>query len=91
MTEHDYLWLLARMFVVLRRGYITSHVAPIYDELKTVLTGASGVQIDSTTPGDDELLDLFRPVEKPPYVENTNFIIPPDKPVDQPKSSRRSK
>ncbi len=86
MTENELYWLLARLLVTIRRGYITTHLAPLYDELKTVLTNKSGVQIDSTMPGDDELLDLFRlkaAVDPKPE--------PPEMSMDQPKPMRRSK
>jgi hypothetical protein len=83
VKEQEHYWFLARLYVVLRRSLISTHIAPLYSELATVLTNASGVQIDSTTPGDDELLDLFRPVAA---VEPTPE---PVEPVDQPKPSRR--
>jgi hypothetical protein len=106
VTNAQLYWLLARLLVTIRRGYITTHIAPLYDELKTVLTTASGVQIDSTTPGDDELLDLFRlkaEADKPnewiwekvdpeavKRVVDYAESMPPDEPTEKPKKAKRA-
>ncbi len=63
MNEQGLLWLLARIYCRQRLELISSHLAPLHDELATVLTNVAGFQISSTEATDSDILEAFRPRE----------------------------
>ncbi len=63
MNEQQLLWLLARIYCRQRLEIVSSHLAPLHDELATVLTNAAGFQISSTEATDSDILEVFRPRE----------------------------
>ncbi len=66
MTDQDYLWLLCRIYSVLRLDGVTPHMANHFDDLRTVLSDAIGRNVDNTV--DSDLVDFFRPrASKPVY------------------------
>ncbi len=60
MNEQQLLWLLARIYCRQRLELISSHLAPLHDELATALTNAAGFQISSTEATDSDILEAFR-------------------------------
>lgn len=66
MTEQDYLWFLARLYCVQRLEYVTSRLAPLHDELATILSKAAGFAISSTEATDSDILEHFRVRESIP-------------------------
>ena len=57
MTQKQLLWLLARIYIVARRQYVTSHQEAIHQETIAVLSESA--MRDVSPLNDDEIEDIF--------------------------------